>query len=60
MLLVLLSVGCWSAGLLLVAGLCAAARRGDAEAAAEMRHPAGSPAPAHQREAAQAPVRIAA
>jgi hypothetical protein len=32
MLIVLLVAGLWSAGLLLVAGLCAAARRGDREA----------------------------
>ncbi len=70
MLVVLLIAGLWAAGLLFVTGLCAAARRGDAESghAAESAHAAEAAAwepvvtamPAREREPAVPPARAAA
>lgn len=64
MLLVLLIGGFWAAGLLLVTGLCAAARRGDAESAhaaeAATWEPVLTAMPRREHEPAAPSVRAAA
>ena len=64
MLLVLLIAGLWASGLLLVTGLCAAARRGDAESAHAAEAAAWEPVvtamPVREHETAAPSVRAAA
>jgi len=61
MLPLLLIAGLWTAGLLLVAGLCAAARRGDREPpVAELAEPLAPVIAVRARESAPPPVRAAA
>jgi hypothetical protein len=61
MMLVLGIAGLWTAGLLLVAGLCAAARRGDREpAVVEVPEPLAPVIAVRARETASPPVRAAA